>query len=235
MSDLRVPSRYRPVAHATWEFLSTDPTFVPTKHPAPYNLSFTAASLRPELSRIIAEEFLITSDWETTKRRILATNALQARSVASGVRLERELRQRLQTLTHEQLNLLAHSVADDRAAMCWLASIKYNGFAFEFTSEILRDKLASQDIVLRPSDYEGFIHAKAASHPELTALKESSRTKVRRVLLRMLNEAGLLRKSKALGAVQRPVLSPSALDLIRRDNRHWLAGFLLPDSEIARL
>ena len=62
---------------------------------APYNLSFTAASLRPELARIVAEHFLAVRDWEKTKEHILSTNALQCRSASSAVRLERELRQRL--------------------------------------------------------------------------------------------------------------------------------------------
>lgn len=68
----------------------------------PYSLSFTAASLRPELARVVAEHFLNLGDWDLVKRDILATNALQARTPSSGLRLERELRQRLMALTPER-------------------------------------------------------------------------------------------------------------------------------------
>jgi hypothetical protein len=47
--------------------------FAPT---TAYNLSFTAASLRPELARIIAERFLMTNDWQATRKWVLSTNAL---------------------------------------------------------------------------------------------------------------------------------------------------------------
>jgi hypothetical protein len=199
-----------------------------------YNLSFTAASLRPELARIIAESYLETGDWDLAKARILASNALQSRSASSAVRVERELRQRLQTLTHEQLSLLARSTAEDRAAMSWLAMLKYNAFAFDFATEVLRDKLAAHDPVLRLSDYESFVHLKTAGHPTLSDMQESTLTKVRNVLLRMLAEAGILGRGAALGTIERPVLSPPALAAINADSSLWLAGFLVPDMEIGR-
>ena len=178
----------------------------------PYRLSFTAASLRPELARVVAEHYLILGDWQVVKREILASNALQARTPSSGLRLERELRQRLMTLTPEQLRLLSNGSADERSAMSWLAMLKYNAFVFEFAAETLRDKLAARDATLRPSDYEAFIDSKATAHPELSALKESSRKKVRTVLRRMLTEAGLLVPGDALGTGCRRLVSTCRRD-----------------------
>ncbi|WP_373059895.1 DUF1819 family protein [Gemmatimonas sp.] len=207
---------------------------MPTVYPAPYNLSFTAASLRPELARIVAEHYLAAGDWATAKSQILASNALQARSPASGIRLERELRQRIERLSEPQLRLLAGSTGDDRAAMAWLAAMKQNALVFELASEVLRDKLDGHDTSLRPSDYEGFLASMSTEHPEILALAETTRTKVRRVLLRMLTEAGILTKGAALGELQRPVMSMNADRAIRADNARWLAGFLLSDAEITR-
>jgi len=201
---------------------------------APYYLGFTAVSLRPELARIVAEAFIVSGDWEAVRSSILAGNALQSRSPASGVRVERELRQRLQTLTPTQLQLLAESSADDRAAMAWLAMIKFSAFPLEFAADLLRDKLASHDEVLRPSDYENFIEERHASHPELAELAESTRVKIRNVLRRMLFEAGLLTEGPLLGHIERSVLSPNAQQAIIADDPQWLAGFLVPDSEIQR-
>ncbi len=117
--------------------------------PATYNLGFTAASLRPELARIIAEHYLAACDWSEAKRRVLAANALQCRSAASAIRLERELRQRLQTLNHEQIELLAHGTAEDRAAIAWLAACKHTPFVFDFATEVLRDPRLHQAAFLK--------------------------------------------------------------------------------------
>jgi hypothetical protein len=202
---------------------------------APYHLSFTAASLRPELARIVADHFLAVRDWEKTKEHILSTNALQCRSASSAVRLERELRQRLETLTDEQLSVLAQAAAEDRAAMAWLAACKRISFVFEFAAEALRDKLAARDPVLRPSDYETYVETKEVGRPELMKLSSSSKSKIRQVLMLMLSEAGLLGAGAELGTIQRPVLSPVARRAITSDDPRWLAGFLVPDQEIGGL
>ena len=208
-------------------------------HPKPsstssgFNLSFTAASLRPDLARIVAEHYLAAGDWDLARQRILSSNALQCRSATSAIRLEREFRQRLRTMTHDQLILVAQATADDRAAIVWLAVCKHIRFAFEFAAEVLREKLSAHDLVLRHSDYESYVENKGAFHPELARLTTSSKKKVRQVLLRMLAEAGLLATGTALGIIQRPALTPTVVRAITSDCPHWLAGFLVPDAEIS--
>jgi hypothetical protein len=200
-----------------------------------YNLSFTAASLRPELARVVAEAYLATGDWELAKQRVLATNALQCRTVAGGERQERELRRRLMRLTMKQIVVLAEATAEDRAAMAWLAAIKHIRFAFEFAADVLREKLVVRDPILRPSDYETYVETRAVIHPEITELSPASKYKIRQVLLRMLREGGLLGDGSSWGTVLRPVLSPAALQAILDDDSRWLAGFLVPDMETGRL
>ena len=197
-----------------------------------YNFSFTAVSLRPELMRIAAEIFLASDSWDTAKERILSTNALQCQSAGSAARQERELRPRLQLLTPTQLTLLATAPAEDRAAMAWLAVCKHSLFVFDFAAMVLREKLAAHDPVLRLSDYESFADQQTVSHPEMGGLTPSSKAKIRQVLFHMLGAAGLLSKGQGIGRIHRPVLSPAAGQAILSDNPRWLAGFLVPDTEI---
>jgi len=138
---------------------------------AEYNLSFTAASLRPELARIVAEFYLKVSNWDLVRDHVLRSNALQCRSTSSAIRLERELRRRLGKLTETELVILAGENADDRAAIAWLATLKHTQLAFDFAAEVLREKLAMQDRVLRRSDYEAFVDSKSLIHPSLNRLR----------------------------------------------------------------
>ena len=200
-----------------------------------YNLSFTGASLRPELARVVAETYVALGDWDLVKDRVLSTNALQSRCRGGAERMEREMRRRLSKLTPEQLVLLANATADDRAALTWLAFVKHVAFAFEFAAEALRDKLALHDPILRHSDYETYVEMKSVSHVELSRLSGTSRYKARQVLVHILAEAGLLRAGDGLGLIERPVLSPSVRSAIVSDDPRWLAGFLVPDAEIASL
>jgi hypothetical protein len=198
-----------------------------------YSFSFTAASLRPDLMRIAAEIFLASDGWDAAKARILATNALQCRTATSAIRMEREMRQRLQLLTRPQLALLVEAPAEDRAAIAWLAACKHSAFVFDFAVMVLRDKLGVHDPVLRLSDYETFVELQSVSHLELGALTPSSKVKVRRVLFLMLTESGLISPdTAATHRIHRPVLSPAVAQAIGADSPRWLAAFLVPESEI---
>lgn len=207
-------------------------------HEGRYNLGFLTASLLPDTARVVAECYLDTGSWDGVRQRVLGTNALQARTSGAGERHERELRGRLKLLTDRQLRLLAASNTEDRTALAWLGALKYSGFIYDFAAESLRDKLTAHDPILRPSDYEGFVEGKTAGHEELTALTTISKAKVRQVLLRMLREAGILSREgegkTSLGTIRRPVVSPAVRDAVQADNPRWMAGFLVPDTEMGR-
>jgi len=200
-----------------------------------YSMSFTGASLRPELARIVAENFLSCGDWEQTKRQVLLTNALQARTPVSAARMEQEFRQRLRKLTTRQLELLATAPADSRVAVAWLSVLKNSAFVFDYTAETLRTKMETLDLVLRPSDYENFIQGKGEAHPELAALLPATQAKVRQVVKTMLRETGILGQSPNDATLRRPYLPPDLLSAILADDRALLAGFLIPDHEIDSL
>jgi hypothetical protein len=197
-----------------------------------YSFSFMAASLRPELARVVAEIYLDLGDWSLVKDRILASNALQARTTSSAIRMEREMRLRLATLTKNQLELLADGTTEDSVSMAWLAVIKHNRFVLEFVSEVLSEKLKMHDPILRPSDYEGFLVAKSSAHPELNELTASSRYKIRQILLLMLAQGGLVTQGDGLGTIRRPALTDNSILAITMDDPGWLAGFLVPPTEI---
>lgn len=213
----------------------TSLTSMPASNQTSYNLGFTASSLRPDLARIVAECYLAVGDWDLAKDKVLASNALQSRTISSARRQEREIRRRLQRLTPDQITLLAQATTDDRAAMAWLAVLKSIRFAFEFAAEVLREKLATHDPVLRHSDYESYVELQSVSHADLARLSNTSKIKVRQVLLSMLKEVGILTSGAALGTIQRPVLSPAVLNVIQADSPRWLAGYLVPDTEIGVL
>ncbi len=201
----------------------------------PYSLTFTAASLRPELARIVAEIYLENGDWKQTRKKVISDNALQARSPSSAARMEIEFRHRLQTLSPRQIEILATAPADSRLSIAWLSVLKRSDFIFDFTEEVLRSKLENHDAVLRHSDYENFFTTKCVSHPELVALKPATQSKIHSGLKTMFREVGIMGQSLKDNSLRRPLLTPEVLASILADNRRWLAGFLVPDNEIATL
>lgn len=191
--------------------------------------------MRPELLLILAEGYLQCGSWEKAKETILATNGLQCRTASSAIRLEREFRQRLQTLSSSQLELMVHSNASARISLAWLAAVKQSAFLFDFAAEVIRPKLEQYDLVLRESDYRRFIEAKTPLHPELLKLAPTTAEKIRQVLFAMLREVGILLEGDEIGTLCRPVIPTVVEHSIREENPAWLAAFLVPDAEIKSL
>jgi hypothetical protein len=196
------------------------------------SFSFIAASLRPELLRVIAEAYLRTGSWDSAKIEVLASNALQTRSRGSAIRMERELRQRLMRLTPDEIVLAANGNADERTAIGWLAALKSSSYIFAFASEVLRGKICSQDPILRGSDYEAFFENQSAIHPEILDLTPATRTKVRTMVLTMVRETGIGARHGRELRIQRPLVPDSVWTAILRDSPNWLAGFLVSNAEI---
>ena len=203
--------------------------------PAPYRLSFTSVSLRPDLARIAADAYLACGTWAGARQQVLADNAFQSRTKTSLQRMEREIRTRMELLTRDQIVLLAEGTSEERAAMAWLAATKYAALVREFAADVLRSKLADFDSVLRPSDYNNFIAARLPSHPELGELTESSSRKIRRVLLLMLMEAGMIREENGERRITRPMQTQRVIDSIVADDAQFLDGFLWSNEGIAAI
>lgn len=197
-----------------------------------YSVGFTAASLRPELLRAIVEIRAQESSWKDTKARVLAENVLQSRSPNSAIRIERELRARLQKLSDSQLAQFQHSTRDIQTQLAWLAAVKNSSFLFEFASGALRSKMEVYDPTLRDSDWERFLDEQKTHHPEIGEFSSTTLGKMKRVVLAMLRGVGILQVGPMLGILHRPVLSPEFEKSTREDNPKWLAAFLVPDVEI---
>jgi hypothetical protein len=198
-----------------------------------FSLGFTALSLRPELARIMAQAFGHSGTWSHVRADVLAGNSLQARTASSASRIERELRRRLSSLTLAQSKLLAIGSTDVCTCLAWLSVLKTTPFVFSFTASLLRQKLKDGDRCLRQSDYEGFFSDQSSIHPFLAALSSSTKAKLRSVLVNMLREIGILHRNGRENLLQRPVIPPEVQGVVVADDPRWLAGFLVPEHEIA--
>jgi len=116
--------------------------------------------------------------------------------------------------------------------MAWLAVLKYSPFVYSFAADILRRKVEALEPVLRLSDYETFLAGQTDSNPRLGKLAPSTRTKIHRVLLTMLREAGILNVGNGDSTIHRPVVPSAVVEAILDDDARWLAGFLVTDAEI---
>lgn len=187
------------------------------------------------MARIIAAKYAETESWTETRAWVLSTNALQCRSQASLLRLERELRQRLQLLTSNQLSFLFESHLSEAVFPIWLSACKQSPFLFDFASQVLRQKIEIFDLTLRPSDLEKFIEGQSTREKRLQSVSSATMGKIKNILLSMLREAGILQEGPELGTIAQPALNPDFVRIIVDDHPKWLACLLVLEKDISSL
>ena len=195
-----------------------------------YFSGLTVTDLKPELTTIISRIYLKVGSWDETKSIVIKNNELQTRSNSTGIRLERELRQRLKNLSEQQLILLAKGSINDRLAMTWLGVLKRIKLVSELSHELLLEKIEGSDPILRRSDMAEFYKKKEKQFSEFKNLSDTSHKRINSIVLSMLREMGLLvgeSKTKGdLGTLQRYNLSTQSRELIDMEGEIY-SGFLL--------
>jgi len=179
-----------------------------------YKLSFTTGSLYLQESAKIAADYLELQDWDAVKERVMAENVLQSRTRSSAARLYRELVPRLRMLSQEQLALFVDGSLREQKQLLWLAICKRYRFIQEFAVEVLREKFLVMDYDLSEADYDAFFNRKADWHAELDEITETTRKKIKQVLLRMLKEAELISSE---GVILPAILSARLAEALKPD------------------
>ena len=187
-----------------------------------YKVSFTTGGLYFQEAIKIASLYLQCHDWTSVTEKVKKENFLQARTGNSVVRTSREVIQRAQTLTEDQLTLLVEGNLADQKQILWLAVCKHYSLIFEFATQIIREKVFHLNFQIELIDWDTFFYSKAEWNDELDQLTVSTKEKLRQVVFRMLHEADILSKENK---IQPAVLSPRVVNVIKNEDADLLAIF----------
>lgn len=187
-----------------------------------YKLSYTASSLR-------VNDTLLVLNNQGNEDYIDQT--IGNGKSSTGKRIRKEIQDRLNNLTHEQLEFLKYSSLDDAKRIIFLSICKTYEFIYEFVIEVLRSKILNFDYTITEGDYISFYNYKAALHPELENLSESSQYKIKQVLFKILEEANII-DSVRTKSLQHQYLTEEMITLILKDNPSYAKIFFMTDKDI---
>ena len=157
-----------------------------------YKLSFIAAGLSISESIKIAEVYLGCKDWDETKIIVADNNLLQSRTGSRDIRTYRELAQRLQLLSGEQLDLLVEGTIQEQKHLLWFTVCNRYKYIQEFAIEVIYEKFMVMDFELTELDYDAFFNRKVDWHEELDEITSSTKQKMKTIIFRMLRESEIV-------------------------------------------
>lgn len=198
-----------------------------------YQLSMTAAALRYHESKIVAEVFIEIGDWNLTQNQVLSENLLQKSTSVTAKREFGEIKNRLMTLSADQLRAFTAANLTELKYLAFLSCIKYYRLLNDFMTEVVRTKIQMFDYQILESDWANFIESKKQHIEKIGHSSESTLKKIRQVIFKMLADTGIIDDIK-MKIIQPPLLSREFTTLVCQDNPNLLAAFLMSDTDIRK-
>ncbi len=197
---------------------------------AGYRLSFTTGGLlRPE-AVAVASIMLSTKDEAEGRDRAITQNLVQQRTMASTVRVTREVLQRLAGLPRSGVELVARGSVDESRHLLWLAACLRYRFLRDFGREVLWERSVTGRSSLTYADFDTFWNLQSSWVDALRDAADSTRAKLRQNTFRMLREAELLSTDNR---VLPSTPSPAAVEVIMTASPELLLSFPINDAQVA--
>lgn len=146
----------------------------------------------------------------------------------------RELKLRVETLTSEQIEILANGSLDEQKQIIHIALCKTYAIYKDFVTDVLAEKAQVYDFNLTDLDYNSFISRKVLDHYELDRLAPSTKKKVKQVLYKMLNQVGII-DSTSNPTILPPNVESKVEQAIINEDPTLLSCFLYTEHQINAL
>lgn len=174
-----------------------------------YKFSFTAASLQVPVMTSLAEKMVnegLTLDE-------LKPEDVGKERAKTNKRQFREMKNRLATLSDDEINHLARASYEEQRLLSMVAFARAYRFFYDFVTDVVAEKVALFNFTLTDMDYNVFFSRVAADHPEADKLTSLTQKKVRQYTFKVLEQAGLINNVRER-IIQVPQLSIAFTSLI---------------------
>lgn len=192
-----------------------------------YSLSLTGSSARKAEALITARLYLELGDWAAVRKQIIDYNEYQLNAPSSIKRVSSELIKRLKTLNDNEIAFFANSYGDDQLAMLWVSICRTYPFMSGLSRNVIVDRYARMVPDFTPGAYEAYFEEEAEFHPELFALTEESKKKMRNQVLRMLIECRLVTEGGRITPLYPSPAFAAAIDPEHREDLRLFPGVTL--------
>lgn len=198
-------------------------------------MTFTAGAAMINETCAVAEAFFdCDKDWEKTWQKALNENLMAKEKLSSNRRYFALVKQRLETLSEDELLALLEGSVPVRRQMILLAICKAHPFIYDFLTENVRDAFFMMQEKVSFANFNEFFNEKKYDHPELNDITDVTVAKMRQVVFRIMEQTELIENVDS-GVIRRPYLSEKVERIVVKDDSKWLTIYLYSNNEINSL
>jgi len=167
-------------------------------HKGIYNGDLSAGSLLVSESRSIARLLMENVDAHRWTHAIQVDNILQKRNPASAERQARLIRKRLVTMGPDLWGTVADGGIDASVQAVLAAAIKHSHLLGDFMDTVVRHQWRTFQYHISNKEWAEFMNACAQVNPKIDQWTDTTRSKLRQVVFRILSEADYVDNTRSL-------------------------------------
>lgn len=179
-----------------------------------YKASLTGEPFLYNETKIIGKFLLNGEDSLKLRKRNVEENLIQYKQPKSISRVNSAIFKRLNILDKKQLNFLVNDELQQSKYMLVYSIMKTDNIVKDFMREVYYDKLLMNDTTIQQYEVEKWFNNKCDVSEFLNSRSDSTKYKLKQVLMQIMNASGLVKREKNIFYINRPLLSDEFINLL---------------------
>jgi len=182
-----------------------------------YRASLTGEPFLFNETRLLASYLFSGEKIDTLKQKNLSENLIMHKKHASLKRVNSPIFKRLSTLSTLSVNMLANGDFESARIVLLIAVAKTDRIVRDFIFDVYADKVAMRVRKIYNSDVERYFDYIYSVEPYLQSRTDLTKAKLKQQLMKIVTEAGLVKKQGQSFLVTRPIITNKLANLLIAD------------------
>lgn len=179
-----------------------------------YKASLTGEPFLYNETKIIGKLLLEGEDSLELRKRNVEENLIQYKQPKSISRVNSAIFKRLNILDNKQLYFFVNEELQQSKYMLVYSIMKTDNIVKDFIREVYYDKLLMNDSTIQQYEVEKWFDNKCNISEFLNSRSDSTKYKLKQVLMQIMNASGLVKREKNIFYINRPLLSDEFIKIL---------------------
>lgn len=182
-----------------------------------YSAKLTAEPFLYNETKIIARYLLDGENEKKLRKRNIEENLIKHKKIGSVKRVNAPIFRRLMVMDKEMLEEFVNSDIETSKYILLYAIMKTDKLVRDFIIEVYKDKLFMRKEYIEKFDIDNWYEEKCMLSQILRERTESTSAKLKQVIMKILQDSGLLIKEKNRFKIVRPLLKEKYISMLDRN------------------
>lgn len=188
-----------------------------TKDVDKYTSALTGELFLFNETRVLARYLVLGEDINELRKRNLSENLIMHKGVGSLKRSSSPIFRRLSMMSPAMLQAFSEGDIESARLMLLVTAAKSDRLIRDFILNIYADKIALKTSIISKSDIERYFESVYEIEPSLRDRSETTKRNLKQKLMKIVTEAGLVKKQASGFVVTRPNITNKLANLLLAD------------------